>query len=206
MRRPVLALVLVLMLLGAVNAGATDIAGKWGIGAALFNTGFETSLIRGHSNRTAWVFDVSLNGGSVDRTDKQSTSPDDVKINGNDWGISVGPSLRRFFRPESEFSPYGDLFVAGNYQRQHGESTIGSSTSTSTNTLSGVETGLRFGLEYFTRWHFSIAADTDILSLRWDRFSQKQEQQLPAVQASATENRYAASFALAPRLLVRAYF
>jgi hypothetical protein len=203
-------LLMALMLLGSANAGATDIAGKWGIGAALFNSGFETSLIHGHSNRTAWVFDVSLSGAKSDRTD-QTTSQPDLEVSSNSWAIGAGPALRRFFRPESDFSPYGDLFVSGHYQHQHAEATGDPFiTSQTINTsIAGVSTGLRFGLEYFTRWHCSIAADTNILQLGWDRVSDKSEALvigLPPSQANTTDNRYFASFGVAPRLLVRAYF
>lgn len=196
-----LVLLMALMLLGAANAGATDIAGKWGIGAALFNSGFETSLIHGHSNRTAWVFDVSLSGSTTDRTEQAISLPEN-KISLNSWGIEAGPALRRFFRPESDFSPYGDLFVSGRYQHTHRED---SSPSQSLNhSIAGVATGLRFGLEYFSRWHCSIAADTDLLQLRWDRTSDEFE--VPGIHLSTTDNRYAVSFGVAPRLIVRAYF
>ena len=197
-----------MLVLGASVAGAEDIKGKWGIGAALFNPGFESSLIRGHSNRTAWVFDVFLSGISDDRTDK-ATSQLDVEHSTSTWAIGAGPALRRFFRPESDFSPYGDLFVFGNYQHRHDTAAaVGDPLplQSSNSSNAGVSTGLRFGLEYFTRWHCSIAAHTDILQLRWDRFNDETEQPGVPAQSSTHENVYRASFGIAPRLLVRAYF
>lgn len=47
-----------MMVLGASSVDAVDIKGKLGIGAGLFGRGGEVSLIRGKSERSAWLFDV----------------------------------------------------------------------------------------------------------------------------------------------------
>src|SRR5262245_51581645 len=101
------------LVLLAAKAGATDIAGKWGIGASLFNSGIETSLIHGHSERTAWTLSFLLNGRSSDLS-LTLISPveiTDQNRNSNTWRIGARPSIRRFTRPSSDFSPYGDWFA-----------------------------------------------------------------------------------------------
>lgn len=194
-----------LMLGLAGNAGAVDIAGKWGIGATLFNSGVETSLIRGHSDRTAWVFDVGFLVNTSDRTD-ESTGQPNVTANSDTWRVNAGPGLRRFFRPSSEFSPYADWFVSVSYLHDHGETTAPPAQTTN-ESIFGVGTGLAFGLEYFTRWHCSIAADTDVFGLRWDRDSARGESAvIPGLVVKSTQNRFVTTLGIAPRLVVRAYF
>jgi hypothetical protein len=187
------------LLLAAANAGATDIAGKWGIGASLFDSGFETSLIHGHSDRTAWLFDVSFRGSAQDFAFESNLAPQ-INSNASDWVLAAGPALRRFTRPSSEFSPYGDLFASFEYSGIHR-----GPPSSRTFKRVGVATGLAFGLEYFTRRHFSIAVDTSVLTLRWNRLT-IHATSLSGAFRDATEDLYTASAALEPHLVVRAYF
>jgi len=189
------------LLLAATNARATDIAGKWGIGASVFNSGFETSLIHGHSERTAWVFDVTFKGDARDLAFESNLGPQ-RDGNANNWGIAAGPALRRFTRPSSEFSPYGDVFASFEYASSH----RGGVAVPQTDKRTGVVTGLAFGLEYFTRRHFSIAVDTNLLTLRWDRLTTSQGFSASVLVQSSTENRWAAVAGLEPRLVLRAYF
>jgi hypothetical protein len=188
------------LLLAAASAGATDIAGKWGIGASLFDSGFETSLIHGHSDRTAWVFDVSFAGTARDLAFESSLTPQ-RNGNTNNWVIAAGPALRRYTRPSSEFSPYGDVFASFEYQGAHRG---GSTTLPRTDKRVGVATGFAFGLEYFTRRHFSIAADTNVLTLRWDRLTSHAN--VFGLIQDSTQDSWAAAAVLEPRLVVRAYF
>jgi hypothetical protein len=189
------------LLLAAASAGATDIAGKWGIGASLFNSGFETSLIHGHSDRTAWVFDVFFRGTARDLA-FESGLGSQINSNANNWTIAAGPALRRFTRPSSEFSPYGDVFASFNYGRIHRG---GDAFLPRTDKVVGVETGLAFGLEYFTRRHFSIAADTNVLTLRWNRLT-SHAIGLFGQTRDVTQDGWAAVAAIEPRLVLRAYF
>jgi hypothetical protein len=189
------------LLLAATNAGATDLAGKWGIGASVFSSGFETSLIHGHSDRTAWVFDVTFKGEARDLAFELNLEPE-RDGNANNWGIAAGPALRRFTRPSSEFSPYGDVFASFEYASSH----RGGVAVPQTDKRTGVVTGLAFGLEYFTRRHFSIAVDTDLLTLRWDRLTTSRGYSAPGQVESSTEDRWGAVAGLAPRLVLRAYF
>jgi hypothetical protein len=189
------------LLLAAANAGATDIAGKWGIGASAFDSGFETSLIHGHSDRTAWVFDVSFKGTARDLA-FESNLGSQIDGNANNWTIVAGPALRRFTRPSSEFSPYGDVFASFDYGRIHRG---GGAFLPRTDKVVGVETGLAFGLEYFTHRHFSIAADTNVLTLRWNRLT-SHVTGLFGQTRDLTADGWAAVAALEPHLVVRAYF
>jgi len=191
--------VLLGLVLGAANAGATDIAGKWGIGASVFSGGVETSLIHGHSDRTAWVFDVAFRGRNFDRTIELVPGPE-LTGNLNNWSVIAGPSLRRYTRPASEFSPYGDVFVSFDYAGDH----LGYLGFSGTAKRAGLSTGLAFGLEYFTRWHCSFSAHTSVLTLGWDR--QTFELGGFGLVRKTTADVFSASAGLAPRVEVRAYF
>ena len=196
--------VLVAMLLGAPNAAATDINDKWGIGASVFNSSVETTLIRGVSDRTAWVLGLTFRGSNADRTTQVSCPICEIppeEGNANLVQIDAGPALRRFTRPASEFSPYGDLFVSFGY----GRSRNGTGGSSLTDERVGAGAGLAFGLEYFTRWHFSLAAHTDVLTAHWDRSTFRFVGSLGAVNHT-TIDRFVAQASLAPRLVLRAYF
>lgn len=187
----------VMMLAGTSVAGAVDIKDKWGIGAGVFNSPAEASLIRGHSNRTAWVFDLSFGGSVVDSKDEYPGSGTVSEYNSNDWRVVAGPRFRRFLRPSSEFSPYWDLFLSASFGRSHRSGPVN-------RTSVGLGSGAGFGLEYYTPWHFSIAAHTDVFEIRWDR--SRRRAGLPPYENVETDRLYGGSFGLDPRLYLRAYF
>src|SRR4249920_891510 len=139
----VLWMAVVFMLLG-FDAQALEIKGKWGIGAGLFGNGFETSLMRGVSDRSLWALDFQ--GRQVSQ--HLDTTLPGALDHRTDWLVQAGPRYRRFFRPASSFSPYGDLFAAGFYRssNQTGESIEAESTTW------GAELGLAFRVEYQTPW------------------------------------------------------
>lgn len=183
----------------AGEAGASDIKGKWGIGAGLFNNYGEVSLIQGHSERTAYVFDLSFGGRSSNYLlGEGGPVPSQTEGNSNDWRVNAGPRLRRFTRPSSEFSPYWDVYLATNYGRAHSS---GGQRNIST---FGVSTGLGFGLEYFTRWHCSAAAHTDVLRIGWTRYHSRSGAAPYVSEYDARDG--SASFGISPTLFVRAYF
>jgi hypothetical protein len=188
--------VVALLLLGASSAGAVDIQGKWGIGAGVFGGGGEVSLIRGRSERSAWLLELQLSGDNSNRRSEFSdpaVAPS--RSNQNFFAISGGPGLRRFTRPEAEFSPYYDLSLRGTYDRSHF-----SVFENRTNVGAGAR--FSFGLEYFTRWHFSVAAHSSVANLGW-RHSRMTYQGARAVDRSSG---FSADVALRPALFVRAYF
>jgi hypothetical protein len=140
------------MLLGAGPAGAVAVQGKWGIGAGLFGGGGELALIRGKSERSAWLFEFRLDGERRD-----AASDYEAKF----FSVAAGPGFRRFARPKSEFSPYYDVTLVGLYSRVY--------SGFSSSTGYGAQASLDFGLEYFTRWHFSVAGHTSVVNARWAR-------------------------------------
>jgi len=193
------------LILLAANAGATDIAGKWGIGAAFLNSGFETSLIHGHSERTAWTLSLRFSGRSADPSLEAALGNPPLpttarKFNTDTWQIGARPSLRRFTRPTSEFSPYGDVFAFFGHGRFHS----GGGGVTRTDKNSTVSTGLAFGLEYFTHRHASVAVETDVTTLGWNRLTEGTTG--PGVNGASTENAFFVDARLSPRLVLRAYF
>jgi hypothetical protein len=193
--------VIVCMVLGAASAGATDIAGKWGIGAAVFNGGGEISLIRGHSARSAWLFDVSIAQRSDQTTAESTPSATNETIDLNSVRFLAGPGYRRFTRPNDAFSPYWDIRVRGSYAHAHRSS---STQETTSRTDSGAEGEFSFGLEYFTSWHFSIAAHTGLAQLTW--IHSTTEDATPFSSAQRTTDSVSSEIGLSPVLYVRAYF
>jgi hypothetical protein len=142
---------------------AADVAGKWGVGAGVFAGGGEVSLIRGHSQRTAWLFEVQVSGNSENYEAETITLGGVVSsdYNRNSLSVGVGPGLRRYTRPSSEFSPYFDVSIGGVYRRFH--------ESGSTSNAWGASAAFDFGLEYFTKWGFSVAAHTPVTTVSWVR-------------------------------------
>lgn len=150
-----------LTVLGVSFAGAADIESKWGIGAGVFKGGAEVSLIRGRSERSAWLLDLSVSG----RDDEFRFEPTPVLTSGaNSIKFLAGPGFRRFTRASEEFSPYWDVRVRGSYGRSRLHSPTG---TTETRTDAGAEAEFSFGLEYFTRRRFSIAAHTGLVRISW---------------------------------------
>jgi hypothetical protein len=187
-----MAAVVVLMVLGATSAAAVDIDGKWGIGAGVFGGGGEVSLIRGHSDRTAWLFDVELGGNNTDFKDTQPGLPAQTSSR-NVFDIAAGPGLRRFTRPQAEYSPYFDVRLRARYNREHDSVITGTTLTTSTS--------LALGVEYSTRWHFSVAAHSSVADIAWSR---SRVTYYGADFRRATD--WSAAIALHPAIFVRGYF
>jgi len=186
--------------IGTASPGwAADIAGKWGIGAGVLGGGGEISLIRGHSERTAWLFEVQLSGSNgneqVEYTTPGGPALTPVDRNSSSFSIAAGPGLRRYSRSPSEFSPYFDVSIRGTYRRSH---TTGSPTYTGI----GTGLGLGFGLEYFTRWHFSVAAHAPVANLSWFRDRADHGDGLYVEKRGEIR----ATIAVRPSLFVRGYF
>ena len=184
-----------LLVLGAAGAGAEDIKGKWGIGAGVFGGGGEVSLFRGKSDRSAWLFDLSVsNLSSTEHSEPGSSAS--LARNDDNVALSVGPGYRGFLRVTDGLSPYWDLAAHFLYNRRHGSANSDSFTDKSW----GGDASLSFGLEYFTPWHFSIAADSEIVGFSWTRDEAHDEV------ASTTGHTQRASLRLSPVLYVRGYF
>jgi hypothetical protein len=192
-----LVMAVALMTLVASEASALDINDKWGIGAAVFDGNGEVSLIRGKSDRSAWLFDVTIFGGENQRRFESPTPVPPEEVNSNHLQISAGPGCRRFTRPTEEFSPYWDVRVRGLFGRDHRG---GSGSADDVSKTAGVAADFSFGLEYFTRWHFSVAAHSALVKLSWAR----QTEENPAIKV--TSDGTTASFGLSPVIYVRGYF
>jgi hypothetical protein len=193
----------VLMVLGASGAGAVDIQGKWGIGAEVFGGGAEFSLIRGRSERSAWLFDLGISQRADDiRFETAPPSPGStVSADRQSISILAGPGYRRFTRPAEEFSPYWDVRVRGSYARSRITSTSG---QVDTRTDTGAEAEFSFGLEYFTRWRFSVAAHSGLARISWVHMITRRS--LTGTEDKVTGNAEIASIGLSPVIFVRGYF
>lgn len=196
-----IAVVCMLMVLGDSSGGAADIKGKWGIGAGVFGGGGEVSLIRGKSERSAWLFDVGINQ-AYESTHQEVTPAPGFPLGsttGRGLSLQIGPGYRRFTRPTEQFSPYWDVRVRGLYSR--------ASISTSngfTFTDAGAVADFSMGLEYFTKWHFSVAAHTGLARARVIHSVNKQTD--PLAEARTIRNAQTFSTGLSPALFVRGYF
>jgi len=154
-------LFLVVLLFALAGASwAIDIKGKWGLGVGIGPSKWrlseiEASLIRGKTERTALILDLK-----ADQTYSESKYPFQVARYAN---LSFGPRIRRFTRPKERLSPYWDVYahaVAFNSSPP---------LSGLYNRMAGVESGLAGGVEYFTPWHFTLAAHTDLFTVEVDR-------------------------------------
>ena len=193
--------VAVLALLGASSAGAVEIKDKWGIGAGVFGRGGEISLIRGRSERSAWLFDVavSLRDDPV-RIEYVPPQPfTATTTNSNSVSILAGPGFRRFTRAGDDFSPYWDIHMRGRFDRQHR-----GGASSNTRTVAGAEGEFAFGLEYFTRWHFSVAAHSSLLTLSWAHLNDRQF--APGFEYHSAGHSTGVSIGLSPVIYLRGYF
>jgi hypothetical protein len=188
-----------LLILGASVACAEDIKGKWGLGAGVFGGGGEVSLIRGKSDRSAWLFDVSMaNVSSTEESDPGSSLP--LGRNDDNVAMRVGPGYRGYVRMTEGLSPYWDLAAHFLYNRSHSHA----NTDGFTNKSAGGDAVFSFGLEYFTPWHFSIAADSEIGGFSWTRDTRSETGS--GVTTSSTGHTQRASLRLSPVLYVRGYF
>jgi hypothetical protein len=147
---------LVLLLALAGTSWATDIKGKWGLGVgtgSFLGSSAEASLIRGKTERTAWILDVQF-GQSYESTRDTTTY---YNYKRQSYDLELGPRFRRFTRPRADLSPYGDFYL-------HYQGTMSGTTLNGT-TGAGFKSGLAGGVEYFTPWHFTLAAQTRILEV-----------------------------------------
>ena len=187
------------MVLGAGSAGAVDINGKWGIGAGVFGGGGEVSLIRGKSERSAWLFDVGVK--QRDEAYDTEVTPPLLPTTSSRSIVTVeaGPGYRRYVRGTEDFSPYWDLQTHGLYTRVRYDN--GSSDK---QTSAGAEGIFSFGLEYFTRWHFSVAAHSTVAQISWVQVSRRQFS--GGGETRTTGHLEDASIQLRPVLFVRGYW
>ena len=183
--------VLLLALPGTTQA--IDIKGKWGLGVgtgSLIGSGAEASLIRGKTERTAWILDLNVSQYYLDSRVDSTRNLDRIQRKVN---ISMGPRFRRFTRPQAKLSPYWDVFLHYNQVSEH-DRYLGFYSA-------GGEGGLAGGLEYFTPWHFTLAAHTKLFSISVDRTWSKIGP--PTVSHGWGEK---AEFSINPKLQVRVYF
>lgn len=198
-----IAAVWVILALGASGAGAEDLRGTWGIGAGVFGRDGEVSFLRGKSERSAWLFDVTLSQ-RVDHIEFDSSPPGSGSAGAADqhvFSVQAGPGYRRFTRSTEEFSPYWDIRVRGSYSRGSSGST---GSSSELQTASGAEASFSFGLEYFTPWHFSIAAHSTLGRFSWTHLSIKRESYGSTYRVSGDSA--IGTIVLSPILFVRGYF
>jgi hypothetical protein len=195
------------MMIGAANAMAADIEGKWGIGAGVFGGGGEITLIRGKSPQSAWLFDVTLTDRDDNRT-IEFTPPAGPSLsqNTNTLTMRVGPGYRRFIST-GDFTPYWDVRARLVYTRLHaGAGSDDASPGLSdTETRIGPEAVFSFGLEYFTPWRFSVAVHSGVASVSWVSIdATRRNFALPEQRTSGSST--IASIGLSPVLFVRGYF
>jgi len=150
----------VLLLTLAGTTQAIDIKGKWGLGVGLALTGSksEGSLIRGKTERSAWILDMQLYHRYLD--DRADSSGRITSRESHTYG-HIGPRIRRYTRPQAKLSPYWDV-----YFHLKGE---GESYTTWGRAYAGAEGGIDAGAEYFTPWHFSLGAHTGIFNVGIER-------------------------------------
>ena len=148
----------VLLLALAGTTQAIDIKGKWGLGVGtgtFIGSGGEASLIRGKTERTAWILDMSIFHQYEEKRIDTTLQLDRLQRLAD---VSFGPRIRRFTRPGAKLSPYWDVFVhliGMNYS-------YSSPGGTDNDYSAGGEAGCAGGVEYFTPWHFTLAAHTGL--------------------------------------------
>lgn len=157
----------VLLLALAGTTQAIDIKGKWGLGVGaggIIGSSAEASLIRGKTERTAWILDVQFTQSYETKRDSSGPSHDYQSYN-----LDLGPRFRRYTRPRAALSPYWDLYL-------HYLGSMSGTTMVGTTGI-GLTSGFAGGVEYFTPWHFTLAAQTGILEVSvrryWDEVNDK---------------------------------
>ena len=182
----------VLLLALAGTSQAIDIKGKWGLGVgtgSFIGSSAEASLIRGKTERTAWILDMQF-GQSYEFT-RDTTAYYSYKQ--QSYNLELGPRFRRFTRPRADLSPYGDFYL--HYQGIMSGTTLNGTTGV------GFKSGLAGGVEYFTPWHFTLAAQTRILEVSalwsWVEVNEKITKRGISEQVK---------FGLQPGLQLRVYF
>jgi len=192
----------------------TEIRGKWGIGVSvgdLISSRAETSLLRGVSERTAWLADlyISQSKDNLDRTETLVAAPIDTTIHlthrFDGFTVTAGPRFRRFTNPTGPFSPYLDLYAHFVGSSNHG-SDPGASFS---DRQLGGEGGAGLGVEYFlTRWPVSVAAHSDLARFRVLRHTRKNSYTTQSSSEVVEDSGTAVSgtLLLSPALQIRVYF
>ena len=209
MRRPLL--IVLVLLACATNTRAAEIDGKWGLGVGaggVLGTNPEFSIFHGHSKTTGWLLDFRLSGYDVGYKESYvfgDTLPPipSQSSNRNEMSLFAGPRIRRFTRPDAEFSPYVDFFLHGTYSRLHAWTGYGGGLHRNS-TRSGVAGGIALGAEYFTHWHFSVAAHSDLAQLSWAHF--RDEDGSASVSRVLAGHETTASFSVQPTMVLRVYF
>lgn len=195
---------LLLLSLGAAPALAMDIQGKWGLGVgAGFASYADFGIIHGRSPSSAWLLNFGFAG--TNQNGEAGVAPDEhYPQNQNRISVRGGPGMRKFLLPSAEFTPYLDVFVNANYDRAHNFQAYNGSFNRFDSSTWGVGMGLSIGGEYFTRWHFSLAAHTTVANVGWSSSSQtseyfggEQKNELSGVSGGLGVN---------PSLILRVYF
>jgi hypothetical protein len=204
--KPWLAVVVLMMVQSGVGQ-AMDIKDKWGVGVrtgTFIGSDAEVSLIRGHSERTAWILDLAA-GHSVQDLDvdyKGQFLPPSGVMRSESGHYFVGPRLRSYTHPDGTFSPYWDLFLHWNDVTQHQRDDPNTRDFFST----GADLGLDLGAEYFTPWHFSVAAHTGVASVAYSYSHQRDNAGFGGQSREIKGSTWSASAGVSPVLHVRVYF
>ena len=200
-----------LLAIGVTPAFAIDIQGKWGLGvgaSGVIGTNPDVTLLYGRSNSSAWLFTVqfsgsNLNGDTTFPIDTTLSSP--IHNNQNQLFVGVAPGIRRFLRPEGAFSPYVDLSAGGFYNHSHQYLDQPGAFVRGEGNTWGLDVSCAFGAEYFTPWHFSVAAHSGLASVNWFSTHQTYEPSNGATYEQKS-NGARASFGVSPVLALRVYF
>ena len=200
---------LLALALSATTAWAGAIEGKWGLGvdSGVFRSdGVHGALIFGRSARTAWLLDVKAeeNVRDVDGFEGGIYLPGIASAEfSQSVVVEIGPRFRRFTRPEADWSPYWDLFAAATHANTRYSTPVSSNDRFST----GGVLGLGLGVEYFTPWHFSVAAHSDVLEARYARIrARTNSQNFFLGSSSGTGYQHSVNAGLSPAIELRAYF
>ena len=168
-----------------------------GLGVGVFNYRSDVSILKALSNRTALLVEVGINQAEFSSSNESGT-PLLVPRSGSGAAIELGPRLRRFTRPNEEFSPYVDAFIRGSFSH----STSDGSTQRE---AWGTRVGVGFGVEYFLDgWHSSLAAHTEVLTFSYEHErTTVSNVPVPSESSGFTQR---TSLSISPGLVLRVYF
>jgi len=147
-------------------------------------------LIRGKTERTAWILDLQFRQKYFEQKSDTSSRPGWL---GRDLNLDAGPRFRRFTRPQAKLSPYWDVYA-------HIVSNSTSSNPEEYHRDAGAAFGFAGGVEYFTPWHFTLAAHTNVFSIEARRGWVK------AYQTKFSNFREEVGFSFKPQMQLRVYF
>lgn len=189
-----------------VPAQAMDMQGKWGLGfsaGGLVGNVPEMTLVYGHSSSTAWLMNFQFSGANHDDEITGFTSGG-LNANLNQTNLVVGPGVRRFMNPNSDFSPYCDLRAFVIYGHSHQYVDTGAGSLRTNGTLWGTGAEVDIGAEYFTPWHFSVAAHSGLASVQWNSVNTNSE--APGASFDTHSSSFVGHFGVSPTLALRVYF